>query len=57
MELRWLTMPAKAQTDVLVTIGCVIITQEGAQRIFFMTLLERFLLWNPSKTVIQKEVF
>lgn len=49
-------MPAKAQTDVLVATGCVIITQEGAHRIFFMTLLESFLLWNAGKTVIQKQV-
>lgn len=27
MELHWLTMSAKTQTDILVTIGCVIITQ------------------------------
>lgn len=44
-------MPSKTQADVLVTIVCVIITQEGAQRIFFMTLL-----WNASKTDIQKQV-
>lgn len=48
MELHRLIVPAGAQSKVLLTIGCVIITQEGVLRTLFTALLECFLLQQQS---------